>query len=623
MSHRIAGTMRSASSFAPTAVSPAHIASLSHPRAFGPIAAAPLSAVRHDCLVRSPVQTSFTGTSYDRWGHVAGGAGICGGLALLCGATQKRRRGTLKKMAETTSAKTVRLAKTLLDVTPPPRVPVVLLSGFLGTGKTTLLKHWLQNFEGRIGVVVNDVASVNIDAKLVKQQGKGTIADVDTIQLENGCVCCSLGDELLLTIFELMSLAKDGNPFSYIVVELSGVAEPARIKEMFERAEISDSPVSEGVELSKVITLVDSSTFCTDYLEFTNLMDRPELYEGDPGERAEAQVVELLVEQIEASDVVVLNKTDLADSEKLRATHAVVTALNKDAQICETTFGRITLADIMESTSGSHEQSHGHDHEESHAHECCDHGNSTTHEHGHEEVHGHSHESHGDSHESHGQSHESHSHTHGHECHDPECTDPSHGHTHDGNSRSTTAEDRFGITSFTYCARRPFSSERLAEALEQWPVPKDSDLQELLAKSSAATVDGTDESPFAKVIRSKGFCWHEDYPSTKMFWSHAGKSLGFQFEGIWWGVLGKDELQKLDNAEDLDSEYHRAKREDWSDEWQDRRQEIVFIGQRMDEARIRKTLDACLLEDSELEPYRKRQESDAEDMRHEWLMQAY
>jgi len=503
-------------------------------------------------------------------------------------------------------------------------VPVVLLTGFLGTGKTTLLKHWLENSEGRIGVVVNDVASVNIDAKLVNREKTNARGRVDTIQLENGCACCSLGDELLVTIYDLVQLAEEGEPFSHIIVELSGVAEPKRVRENFEMAEVAGSEVVDGVELSKVVTLMDASTFCTDYMAYSRMIERPDLMEEDcEQEVADVKVVELLVEQLEGADVVVLNKTDLADAERLDATRAVVGALNEKASVFQTSFGRVPLSTVLAepeppAADAAHEdhghQAEGHAHAE-HGHEEHGHeaGGHSCGEHGHEEHGGHGHAERGHGHEegcgdpqcsdpSHGHSHE--------QCEDPQCTDPTHDHSH-GHSHSsiTTAQERFGITSFIYRARRPFHDERLKGVLARWPVPTKDCLGQVLADAGA----GEGASPFTRVIRSKGFCWLETYPSSRMYWSHAGKSLALDFDNFWWDALTESQLRMLGLlADSPEGDYARARREDWTEEWGDRRQELVFIGQSMDEAGIRAALDECLVrEGEELEAYRARQGQDA------------
>jgi len=499
---------------------------------------------------------------------------------------------------------------------------VVLLSGFLGTGKTTLLKHWLENSEGRIGVVVNDVASVNIDAKLVHQQKANARGTVDTIQLQNGCACCSLGDELITTIHDLIDLTQGGEPYSQIIVELSGVAEPRRVRDMFDRPPFPGLDGAAGIQLGKVVTLLDSSTFCKEYMEYSRLYERPDLMEEDAGELADIKVVELLVEQVEEADVVVLNKTDLADGDILPATRAVIKALNGKAAMHETSFGRVSLNTILADAEAPQEAAAGEGHShgsEAHGHSEAGHADHGAEAHGHEE-HGHEahgHEEHGCGHshheeaqdhghaEGHSHSSESHEHDHSHACSDPDCTDPSHGHTH-SHSSVTTAEERFGITSFIYAARRPFHADRLAAVLQKWPVPNKDCLGDILSSPPPA---GKDKSPFARVIRSKGFCWLDSYPNSRMYWSQAGKNLVLEFDNPWWGSLPEEQLRRLDEAPVGD--YARARKEDWSEEWADRRQEVVFIGQQMDELAIRELLDGCLLEDgTEVEEYRKKQEKD-------------
>ncbi|CAK0878364.1 unnamed protein product [Prorocentrum cordatum] len=216
-----------------------------------------------------------------------------------------------------------------------------------GTGKTTLLKHWLEKAEGRIGVIVNDVAAVNIDSKLVKEQKTSAAGKVETVELQNGCACCSLGDELVLAVSRMMRLADaGGSPFDYIIVELSGVAEPQRVEDMFKDPAMAG--LLQGCQLSKVVTVVDSSTFCQNYMDYQVMLERPDLVDvgGNELELAGLKVVELLVEQIEAADAVVLNKTDLAAAGDLAATREVVSAL-RDVPLFETSFGKLGLAEVV------------------------------------------------------------------------------------------------------------------------------------------------------------------------------------------------------------------------------------------------------------------------------------
>jgi len=212
-----------------------------------------------------------------------------------------------------------------------------------------------------------------------------------------------------------------------------------------------------------------------------------------------------------------------------------------------------------------------------------------------------------------------HSHGHSHEasCNDPDCDDASHGHSHSHSHEDTdetTAEARFGITSFSYEQRRPFEADRLAAMLQTWPEPKKSlgdFLTDGLNDADASNVKGEGDMPLSRVIRSKGFVWINTHPGKIMYWSHAGKHMLLSYEGVWWGAMTEQQL-KVVTTMSGDAEYKRALEEKFVDEWADRRQEVVFIGQRMDEAAIRQLLDACLLNDEELDEYRKAQEKDME-----------
>lgn len=175
----------------------------------------------------------------------------------------------------------------------------------------------------------------------------------------------------------------------------------------------------------------------------------------------------------------------------------------------------------------------------------------------------------------------------------------------------TSAEERFGITAFTYTARRPFHQTRFTDALKEWPVPKQDDLGLFLSEPL-----GDKEHPLARVIRSKGFCWLESHPSSRMYWSHAGKSMLLNYEGSWWGAMTKGQLKLMQKM--AAGEYQRARKEDWDDNCADRRQEIVFIGQRMNEDQIRALLDKCLLTDEEMGDYWKRQAADIRDVDDVW-----
>lgn len=224
-----------------------------------------------------------------------------------------------------------------------PKTPVTLLSGFLGTGKTSLLKHLLENQEGvRIGVVVNDVAAVNIDSQLVKRYEKGL---VEVTELQNGCVCCSSADDLFTAVQNIVMRSKE-YAFEHIVVELSGVGEPEAVKRNWAIGLECTMPVALRTEVKRVVTIVDASTFGQDWLDTRQAQERNEAVLGDKhDDKNQARlenVGQLLAEQVEWANVIVVNKTDLATETELQTTLEVVRALNAGAPMYEASFGKVS-----------------------------------------------------------------------------------------------------------------------------------------------------------------------------------------------------------------------------------------------------------------------------------------
>ena len=419
-----------------------------------------------------------------------------------------------------------------------PKIPMTLLAGFLGSGKTSTLKNLLTNNDGlKIGIIVNDIASINIDAKLLANPG---ISSEETIELQNGCACCSLADELLTSVEKLMS---GGRKLDAIVVELSGVADPVAVKSNWEQAEFLNHPATKLARMDKIVTLVDASTFGTDWMTWDTSGDRDGWVDPEDCE-AGKKVPELLAEQVEAADVLVINKVDLAGEEQVAIASGLARVLNKDARLFETKFGEMSVKEVLQSPKvekaakeekdciepGCTDATHDHSHSNDHAEDCADTAcTDATHDHSHSNDHGedcadtkctdptHDH--------SHDNDHEepcaetactdpTHDHSHSHEhteaCADPVCTDPTHDHSHTHEHKSTSA-DKLGITNFVYSSDRPFNPSKLLSVLNKWPVPikEELDLGQLAeAADGGYSIDGNDEkSPFVGVLRSKGFCW--------------------------------------------------------------------------------------------------------------------
>ena len=499
-------------------------------------------------------------------------------------------------------------------------ISVTILSGFLGTGKTTLLQHLLTNSEGlKIGAVVNDMGAVNIDAKLVTQRnGEETMVGEpeDFVELSNGCVCCSSGDDLLGALAELVSLSfMRGKAYDHLVVECSGIAEPRLVRRLFQDAQAAGWPLMQYLSLENMVSVVDAEGFTEVFNSDERMADRPELGEApspdeddistlvlgavtpdqEAGAAARRAVSQLLVEQVEVADVILLNKADRVDAPAMARLQELIGAINGFATVLPCEYAVVDPAQVLvpRRDDGVALSNEVMDHKSAvdmalwlRAKAPAPTAAATTHDHSHSEAeatheHGHSDAECTDP-------------THDHSHSDVECTDPTHDHSHSegGGLAGTTAAVRFGIGSFVYARRRPFAQEKLRALLAKLPFVVDATLPGSRLEHEGG--EGGDEAagPFATVLRSKGFVWVAPEGSVAYYWSHAGRHIEVSELGRWWAAVPRDDWPEAHHASILEDF-------DTAGEGGDRRQEIVFIGAGLDETAITEALDACLLNDGE------------------------
>lgn len=220
------------------------------------------------------------------------------------------------------------------------KLPVTVLSGFLGAGKTTVLNHVLNNRQGlRVAVIVNDMSEVNIDAMTVAQEVSLNRTEEKLVEMSNGCICCTLREDLLI---EVRKLAEEGR-FDYLLIESTGISEPLPVAETFTFDDENGVSLSEVAQLDTMVTVVDGVNFLRDFEDAQDLQERGESL----GEDDERTVADLLIEQVEFSDVILISKTDLIDADALLQLTGILRSLNTRARIEPIQNGQVALDKVL------------------------------------------------------------------------------------------------------------------------------------------------------------------------------------------------------------------------------------------------------------------------------------
>ncbi len=405
--------------------------------------------------------------------------------------------------------------------------PILLLTGYLGSGKTTLVNHILTNERGvKFAVIVNDIGEVNIDADLIQKGGIVDSKDESLVALQNGCICCTLKMDLVKQIEDIMAMER----FDYIVIEASGICEPAPIAQT-----ICSIPYIGDRSQEKAVPRLDCIATVVDALRMKDEFACGEALTSD--KHGEDDIENLVIQQIEFCNIVILNKiSEVTDSEKQHVKN-IILALNPGVKIIECDYADVDIEQLIDThifdfntvaTSAAwvreiekpvnEEEHHGHHHTH-----CDNHG----HEHGHEHHH-----------------------------HEAGCQCGCHHHHH-----SEGEAEEYGIGTFVYFRRQGFDLNKFDYfAANKWP---------------------------KNIIRSKGICYFGNNPDMSYLFETAGKQKQLREAGMWYATAPEDELREL-------VEQDPSIMRDWDDNYGDRMIKIVFIGQHIDRDAIIRELDSCL-----------------------------
>ena len=412
--------------------------------------------------------------------------------------------------------------------------PVLLLTGYLGSGKTTLLNRILQNKKGiKFAVIVNDIGEVNIDASLIEKGGIVNEQDDSLVALQNGCICCTLKMDLVKQLQDIIALHR----FDYIVIEASGICEPAPIAQTIcSIPQMAPEVTAEGYpRLDSIVTVVDALRLKDEFGGGNDLL-KQNIEEDD--------IENLVIQQIEFCNIVLLNKAADVEPQELGRIREIIRTLQPKAEIIDCNYGDVDLDKIINThmfdfnkvaTSAAWiAEIEGH-----HEDEDDDDDDHEEHEHHHH------HDDDDDDHDEHEHHHDEHGHHHHHHHHD-----------HEGGE-----VEEYGIGTYVYYRRPAFDLGRFDEFVaRKWP---------------------------KNIIRAKGICYFDDEKQTCYVFEQAGKQVSLRNAGQWYATMPKNQLAQF-------LQQNPGVMRDWDVKYGDRMQKLVFIGQHLDKKEIERLLDECL-----------------------------
>ena len=375
---------------------------------------------------------------------------------------------------------------------PIKNIPVLLLTGYLGSGKTTLLNRILKNQEGiKFAVIVNDIGEVNIDADLIEKGGVVGQKDDSLVALQNGCICCTLKMDLVEQLRDITRMHR----FDYIVIEASGICEPAPIAQtIYSIPTLGPEYIKDGyVQLDCIVTVVDALRMRDEFKNGNDLL-RKHIDEED--------IENLVIQQIEFCNMILLNKASEVSKDELAEVRQIIRAIQPKAEIIECDYGNVELNKILHTEKFNFDEV----------------ATSAT------------------------------------WIHELE-------HDHDDDDDEGEAEE-YGIGTFVYYARRPLNLGLFDEFVaRKWP---------------------------KSIIRAKGICYFKGEEDVCYLFEQAGRQVSLTNAGQWYATMPKDELDMMMAQND-------QLRRDWDDQYGDRMQKLVFIGQHLDKEQLTADLDFCLV----------------------------